>query len=90
MTGKEKRRFCGCMMPNIFFLLQLVIILLILLIALQTISIFNAGTIVAYIYIFFALVAIGYCAVARRNVINRQYQHCDEYAKWKNKRKLSQ
>jgi len=83
MNNSEKRHFCGCFMPNIFFLLQVVIVLLFLLIALQTVALFNLSPFFGYVYISIAIVALIYFAKARRNVIDRQYKHCDEYAKQK-------
>ncbi len=83
MNNSEKRHFCGCFMPNIFFLLQIAIVLLFLLIALQTISIFDVSPFFGYVYICIAIVALMYFAKTRRDVIDRQYKHCDEYAKQK-------
>ena len=70
-------------MPNIFFLLQVISVLLFLLIAMQTITIFDINPFFGYVYICIAIVALIYFAKARRNVIDRQYKHCDEYAKQK-------
>ncbi len=83
MNNSEKRHFCGCFMPNIFFLLQVAIVLLLLLIALQTIAIFDVSPFLGYVYICMAIVALMYFAKTRRDVIERQYKHCDEYAKEK-------
>lgn len=83
MNNSEKRHFCGCFMPNIFFLLQVAIVLLFLLIALQTIPIFDVSPFFGYVYICIAIVALMYFAKTRKNVIDRQYKHCDEYAKQK-------
>jgi len=83
MRNSEKRHFCGCFMPNIFFLLQVAIVLLFLLIAMQTIVIFDVHPFVGYVYICIAIVAVMYCVKIRRDVIDRQYKHCDEYAKQK-------
>ena len=83
MNNREKRHFCGCFIPNIFFLLQVAIVLLLLLIALQTIAIFDASPFLGYVYICMAIVALMYFAKTRRDVIERQYKHCDEYAKQK-------
>ncbi len=88
VKNSEKRHFCGCLMPNIYFLLQVGIILLLLLILLQTIWIFDVGEFVAYIYVSLALIAVWYCFVLRRNIIARQYQHCDEYAKKKKEKEM--
>jgi len=83
MNNIEKRHFCGCFMPNTFFLLQVVIVLLFLLIAFQTITIFDVSPFFGYVYICIAIVALMYFNKTRKNVIDRQYQHCDEYAKQK-------
>lgn len=83
MDNSEKRHFCGCFMPNIFFLLQVVIVLLSLLIAFQTIPIFDVSPFFGYVYVCIAIVALMYFVKARRDVIERQYKHCDEYAKKK-------
>jgi len=70
-------------MPNIFFLLQVISVLLLLLIALQTVSLFDVSPFFGYVYICIAIVALMYFAKTRKNVIDRQYKHCDEYAKQK-------
>ncbi len=87
MQNSEKRHFCGCLMPNIFFMLQVCVILLLLLIALQTVILFDISPFVGYVYICIAIISVMYCVKIRRNVIDRQYQHCDEYAKMKKNEK---
>ena len=88
MKDSEKRHFCGCLMPNIYFLLQLGIILLLLIISFQTIWIFDISEFAAYIYIGLALISVLYCAKLRKDIIQRQYQHCDEYAKKKKEKDI--
>ena len=87
MKDSEKRHFCGCFMPNIFFLLQVAIVLLFLLVAMQTVTIFDVDPFFGYVYVCVAIVAVMYCVKVRRNVIDRQFQHCDEYAKQKKNEK---
>ncbi len=75
-------------MPNIYFLLQLGIILLLLIISFQTIRIFDIGEFVVYVYAGSVFIAVLYCARLRKNAIERQYQHCDEYAKKKKEKEI--
>ncbi len=87
---KDRRRFCGCLMPNIFFLLQVGVVLLSYSIVLQITNIFHLAPLAVY---FFSLIAIGiilYCAYTREHVIERQYQHCEELAKNKKKQHATQ
>jgi len=76
-------------MPNIFFSLQVGIILLLLSIALQLTSLFHLGTAAIYLFMVLSVVAIGYCLSKRADVIRRQYRHCDELAKQEKEKKMT-
>ncbi len=80
---KDRRRFCGCLMPNIFFLLQVGVVLISYSIVLQITSIFHLAPLAVYFFSFIAVGIILYCAYTREHVIQRQYQHCEELAKKK-------
>ncbi len=80
MTNNEKRRYCGCFMPNIFFLLQVCMTLLLLLVSLELLTVLDMSPFLGYVYVVIAIMAVAYFANLRKKVIQRQYQHCDEYA----------
>ena len=88
MKNSEKRHFCGCLIPNVYFLLQLGVILLLLIISFQTVWIFDVDQFAVYVYIGLALVAVLYIVKLRKDIIERQYQHCDEYAKKKKEKEI--
>ncbi|MCK4973976.1 MAG: hypothetical protein KAR81_01870 [Sulfurimonas sp.] len=69
--ANDKRRYVGPLMPNIYFSLQVIIVLLILSMILQ----FNPGTGVTYISIVISIVSIGYFLIKRKDVLNRQFRN---------------
>ncbi len=75
---KDSRRFCGHFMPNIYFLLQVVTILLLVLIYLQVADVFSFGTDKLYIIFLIATGSVVFFAIKRSNVIRRQNHHCKE------------
>ena len=69
--ANDNRRHVGPLMPNIYFSLQVIIVLLILSMILQ----FNPGTGVVYVSIVISIVSIGYFLIKRKDVLNRQFRN---------------
>ncbi len=73
---KDRRRFCGCLMPNIFLFLQIGVVLLSYSIILQITTLFHLPFMTVYVFSLIAVGIIAYCIYTRKKVLERQYQHC--------------
>ena len=69
--ANDNRKYVGPLMPNIYFSLQVIIVLLILSMILQ----FNPGTGVVYVSIVISIVSIGFFLIKRKDVLNRQFRN---------------
>jgi len=78
MKKKNQRRFCGVFMPNIYFLLQVVITLLAVLVYFQVDEFLNFGTAGLYILFLATVGSLAYFVTLRSKIIRRQREHCDE------------
>ena len=75
---KEDRKFCGSFMPNIYFLLQIITVLLFVLTYLQVDDLLGFGTGGLYITFLVSAGSIGYFSVRRKEIVSRQRQHCSD------------
>ncbi len=73
---KEDRKFCGSFIPNIYFLLQTITVLLFVLIYLQIDELLGFGTGGLYITFLVSVGTISYFSVRRKEIVSRQKQHC--------------
>ena len=76
MKKKNQRHFCGAFMPNIYFLLQVIMTLLAVLVYFQVDKFLNFGT--AGLYILFLVTAgsLAYFVALRIKIVKRQREHC--------------
>jgi len=76
MYSNEKRHACGSLKPNLYFLLQIISILLLLLLVLQLVELFNLGVHIILISSFIAIALIMYFLIRRKKVLQRQKWFC--------------
>lgn len=74
--NKEKRKHCGSLMPNIYFLLQIIIVLLALIIVIQLETVFGYPSSFVVFSVILSLAVIVYFIFTRKSTITRQKEHC--------------
>ncbi|QOY53988.1 hypothetical protein HUE87_08790 [Candidatus Sulfurimonas marisnigri] len=72
MRRDEKRQSYGTLLPNIFFSLQVIAILLILSLIVQFVELFNLAIPIILISCFIAIGFVFYFLIRRKNIIQRQ------------------
>ena len=77
MYRNEKRRACGSLKPNVYFLLQIISVLLVLSLVLQLIELFNFGVPVELASYFISIAFVMYFLIRRKRVIQRQEWYCE-------------
>lgn len=78
MINNEHRHAHGSMIPNLFFLLQTIVVLLILLILIQISDMLNFSGVFILISCAVAVAFLMYFLVRRKRVIQRQVWYTDE------------
>lgn len=78
MYSNEKRHASGMLKPNLYFLLQAVIVLLILYLFIQAADWFKLGVVPVFVASFISIALIMYFLVRRKRVIQRQVWYSDE------------
>ena len=79
MYSNEKRRSSGPLVPNIYFLLQVVVVLLVLSLFMQLADYLELGVVPRFIASFMSIATIMYFLVQRKRVIQRQeFYHSED------------
>ena len=76
MRVHNRRHSCGTLLPNIFFILQVIGIVFLFYAALQITPLFMQAHFIVYPLTIIATMMIGYCLVTRSIVIHRQNWPC--------------
>ena len=77
MYRDEKRHACGSLKPNVYFLLQIISVLLLLSLVLQLFELFNLGVPVVLASYFISVALVMYFLIRRKRVIQRQEWYCE-------------
>ena len=72
MYRNDKRHSHGTLLPNLYFSLQIVIVLLILSLIMQFVELLNLGLPVVLMSLFASMILIMYFLIRRKRVIQRQ------------------
>ena len=76
MYSNDKRHSCGAFQPNLYCLLQVLILLIVLSIIVQIKTIYELGVYILLIAVFLSIATIFYILYQRKRVMHRQKNSC--------------